>query len=149
MKKINVLLLIMSISFLASCATVPMASLSEDTEAKEFAPPPGKASVYVTRTSLLGAAVVFQVVLDGKVMGGLAQNTYHRFVVEPGSHSVAIFTNESQDAANFTAEEGKNYFFSAEPQMGWGSARAKVKVLDEDKGKENVLGSKLAQGMNY
>ncbi len=126
---------------------MPVAPVTEDTEAKAFAPPPGKAGVYIARNSILAYGVLFQIIVDGKMVGGIAKDTYHWLAVEPGEHSVVVMSRENQDMVEFTAEEGQNYFYIVEPGMGWGSARANIKPLEEGEGQKVVEGCKLARGM--
>ncbi len=93
---------------------MPVAPVTEDTEAKAFAPPPGKAGVYIARNSILAYGVLFQIIVDGKMVGGIAKDTYHWLTVEPGEHSVVVMSRENQDMVEFTAEEGQNYFYIVE-----------------------------------
>lgn len=138
-------LLIGSFCFIG-CATVPMASLMEDTKAKNYIPPEGKASAYVARTGIMGSAIMFRVALDGKIQGGIAKGTYHWFILEPGDHNISIFTNENQDAVNFSAELGKNYFFIVKPKIGLVTARAKIEpILDEESGRRIISKCKLTR----
>jgi hypothetical protein len=115
-----------------------------DAEGKRFSPPPGKANLYVTRTTFLAGAVLFQVHLDGRLAGSIAPNTYLLLDVDPGKHQVLVTTPESQNAVTVNVNAGDNHFFEVTPAMGWMHARAEIQPLPEDEGKKAVQGSKRA-----
>lgn len=121
---------------------------SLDTDAKRFSPPPDKANLYLTRTSSLGVAVLFQVYLDGKLAGSVAPDTYLLFEVEPGKHQVSVITEESQAALTVDAAPGGNYFVNVVPKFGWQHARAGLEELARDDGVKAVREAKRAEGLN-
>ena len=133
--------------FLSGCvATVPMMEDSSDAQAKQFKPQKGKANIYVAREdTFAGSAVLLQVLLDGKVQGAVAPGTYLLFSVSPGSHSVAVITQENAESATIAAQAGQNYFIEVEPVMGWAAARASVKQIIPEKGHELVVKGKRAK----
>ena len=110
-------------AIITSCATVPIAPQNMDAEAKKFSPPPGKANVYVMRSSALGGAIAFQSTIDGVRLGGVVPNHYLMKSVSPGVHTLEVFSNENADMAQFQAVAGENYFYDVFAKMGWASAR--------------------------
>lgn len=134
---------------LAACAaTVQLAATDEDMAAKAFAPAPGMANVYVTRESrFTGSAVLFQLVVDQKVVGGIAPGTYHLVSVAPGPHTISVTTNENQSMQQIDAVAGQSYFFEVRPKMGLISARVEVAALAEAEGQAAVAENSLAQGI--
>jgi hypothetical protein len=132
---------------LAGCATVPMAAVSQDIDAKKFAPPPGQAHVYVFRGRGLGMALAFQVILDGKVVGSIAPDTYHLMAVDPGDHTIAASSNENAKLIRFRAAAGQNYFFEIDVRMGWVSGRVGLEQVDEEAGRRGVLDAKRAESL--
>ena len=120
-----------------------------DAEAKKFSPPPGKANVYVMRSSALGGAIAFQSTIDGVRLGGVVPNHYLMKSVSPGVHTLEVFSNENADMAQFQAVAGENYFYDVFAKMGWASARTKLERLDEADGKKKVLRSTRAMSINY
>lgn len=127
-------------------ATIELASTHEDAAAKSFVPPPGEANIYITRKDqFAGSAVLFQVVVDGRVEGGIAPGTYHVVAVKPGPHSVTVTTAENQSTQKVEALAGENYFFEVKPKMGWMAARAEVVQLSESDGRAAISENLLAQ----
>ncbi len=150
MKNINigkcVLFLALGI-FLSGCAaTVPVMEDKFDADAKSFKTEKNKANIYVVREdAFAGSAVLFQVLIDGKVRGAIAPGTYLLFKVKPGSHSVAVITQENAESVKISARTGKNYFVEITPTMGWMAARVSVKNIEQDKGHQLVIEGKRAK----
>ena len=133
----------MAILFSVGCAEiVPPAPSTLDLSAKSFNVPNDKTNIYVVRGDLdLGAETLFQVILDGRLMGDVAPGTYLLFETPPGDHVVSVFTNENQESVSLKTEEGKNYFLVVEPLMGVWTARASIKQVEENAGREAVMHS--------
>ncbi|MDW8308470.1 MAG: DUF2846 domain-containing protein [Verrucomicrobiales bacterium] len=135
---------------LGGCASVPMTSASLDSEAKTFTPPPGKANIYVNRGGGLGTAVTVQVILDGRVVGALAPNTYMLLSVPPGEHVLSTGAGaEKVEIQKLNAEAGKNYFYRVSLAMGWVMARVHLRPMTEEEGRKAVLGSKRAEAVTF
>jgi hypothetical protein len=92
-----------------SCTTVPFASASEDQTAKAFQPSSDKAVLYVYQRDSGGG---FELLMDGKVAGNLINNTYFRFEIDPGEHTISShWGGESERFIYKTkVEAGKIYF---------------------------------------
>lgn len=133
--------------FLSGCAaTVPVMEDKFDAQAESFKPPRGKANIYVVREdTFVGSAVLLQVLLNGRVQGAVAPGTYLLFSVSPGSHSVAVITQENAESVTIQARSGKNYFIDVEPVMGWAAARTSVKQISPKEGHEFVIKGKRAK----
>src|SRR6266436_3427422 len=72
---------------LTSCAIVPHSNPNEDAAAKTFQTKPKVANLYIYRgRNLIGFAVGWSVVLDGRNLAVLARGTYVLAEVEPGQH---------------------------------------------------------------
>ncbi len=84
--RISIASLLLAISLLAGCASVPMSTPAEDASAKQFAPVDGKSVLYVYRNETFGAAIKMDLDVDGKPVGETASKTYFRFVLDPGPH---------------------------------------------------------------
>lgn len=127
---------------LSGCAAVPMADQAQDQRAKTFAVAPGKANIYVYRNELLGAAIKMNVTLDGKVVGSTGARTYLALEVEPGRHTLTSIA-ESDATLDLTTTAGKNYFVWQEVKMGLLSARSRLQLVDEAKGRADVADCQL------
>jgi hypothetical protein len=103
-------LFIMQIS---GCANVPVGSDTMKQQALSFSPPPGKAGLYVIRSTEYSGSVLLEVIsLDYEGCGSLAGNTYLFGTVLPGEHAIQSGTPDSSSGVvHFTAEAGKNYYF--------------------------------------
>ena len=139
-----------AVMFVAGCAaTVDLAAPEEDLTAKTFAPAEGQANIYVTREDqFTGSAVLFQLVVDQKVVGGIAPGTYHLVPVAPGRHSISVTTAENQSIEEVDAEADHCYFFEVKPKMGWIAARAEVVQMSETEGRAAVSENSLAEGIS-
>ena len=118
--------------------------------AKRFAPPDGKANLYVARSNAPnGERALFKVSVDGKAVGPIAAGTFYLVVLDPGKHRIAATSNENTSKASLDAQAGKNYFFEVTATAGTASARVSLGlVLLEQMGKIMVQQDKRAQSAN-
>src|SRR5688572_23013539 len=92
------------------CATtIPPAAPELDQAAKTFTAPPDKAGLYIYRNEFLGAAIKFEVFLDGKRLGELPSKNYFYVEVPPGQHTVTG-TAENSSSIDFEALSGRLYY---------------------------------------
>ncbi len=147
----KVYLCAVAILLVSGCAaTVDLASSEDDAAAKLFIAPQGESNIYVTRKSQFTASVVlFQVVVDRRVEGGIAPGTYRVVSVEPGPHSVSVTTPENQSIQKVDAVAGENYFFEVRPKTGWVSARVEVVQLTESDGRAAIAENSLAEASQF
>jgi hypothetical protein len=127
---------------LSGCASVPMASIEQDTKAKEFVPAQNKAALYIYRNENFGGAIPMSVSVNGKSLGQTAAKTYFRLNLLPGKYNVE---SHAENVANLslTAEANKNYFVWQEVKMGMWMARCQLQQADETAGRAGVMESKL------
>lgn len=135
---------VVTAALLSACASVPMASTSEDQSAKSFIVPQGQSNIYVYRSETLGAAVKMPVAIDGRLAGDTAAKTFILKTVEPGEHTIVSKT-ENDATLTITTEPGKNYFIWQEVKMGMWVARSKLHLVDEQKGEQAVRNCKLVK----
>ncbi len=146
MDKTVLLLASTLIVLLSGCASVPMASAERDSQAKTFTVKPGFSNIYVYRNESFGAALKFDVELDGRFVGQTASNSYFVFEVQPGKHSL-ISKAENDSVLEVNAEAGKNNFVWQEVKMGLIIARNKLQIVDETTGKAGVAECKLIESI--
>jgi len=149
MKKLNLFVLALSGLLLVSCASVPLASSSADAEAKQFTPQSGRASIYVTRSFGVGSAIIFQTILDGRITGALAPNTYQLLSVPPGQHTLIVTATENIQQTTMIVQPGRNYFVEVSVSMGWIKGRANIQSIADAEGRRQVLSSKRAAATTY
>jgi hypothetical protein len=131
-------------SFVTGCASVPMASMDEDTKGKSFAVRTDKSNIYVYRNESFGGAIPMTVALDGKVAGQTAMQTYFLFEVGPGPHEVSSIA-EDTSTVKLDTEVGKAYFVWQEVKMGMWMARSQLQQVDEQTGRKGVAQCKRVQ----
>ena len=129
---------------MAGCASVPMTSLKDDTQAKTFTVNKEKSNIYLYRNETFGGAITMTVTLDGKVAGKTGPLTYFLFEVDPGLHKIS--GNASNTAyLDLRTEAGKAYFVWQEVKMGLLYARNKLIEVDSKTGREGVAECKRAK----
>lgn len=143
--RISFAALLLGVSMLAGCASVPMSSPAEDAAAKQFAPVDGKSVIYVYRNESFGAAIKMDLDLDGKFMGTTVSKSYFRFVVDPGHHSVD--SQKGTSKLDLDTEAGKVYYVWQEVKMGMWVAGSALHLEDAGKGQADVKECKLIKGL--
>src|SRR5436190_5251003 len=136
--------LLMIALFAGGCASVPMASVEDDTRAKTHSVPAGKSLIYVYRNETFGAAIPMTVMLNRRTVGQTGPQTYYLFEVEPGQHEVGSLA-ENQSFLMLTTVADKAYYVWQEVKMGMWKARSLLQQVDEATGRAGVAESRRAQ----
>lgn len=144
MKKVVLLGLLAITAMLSGCASVPMASLEQDQQAKQFEAVPDKANIYLYRNENFGGAIAMPVALDGQIAGKTGPKTYFVWSVEPGEHEISSLT-ENTAKIKVDAKAGENHFIWQEVKMGMWTARSQLHEVDQEEGKKGVGECKLAE----
>jgi hypothetical protein len=144
MKKIIKYLCLFTLVTLVGCASVPMANIEQDSQAKDFIPVANMSTIYVYRNENFGAAIKMPLLIDDKFIGDTAANTYLRKVIEPGRHTLVSKT-ENDAELQIDAEPGRIYYVWQEVKMGMFTAGSKLHLVDEAVGKKGVLECKLIE----
>ena len=123
-------------ALLAGCSQLPPSP--QDIEAKKFESIPGKAAIYVVRDPQsvgLGA----QLWLDQGAQILMYQGNYHRWIVDPGSHTIAAI-GVSSASITIQAQAGKIYFvhFRVEGNMRYGVSNSALSMMDDQAGRALV-----------
>jgi len=143
-KQFLITFVVLFTSFGTGCASVPMASLDQDTKAKSFVVQTDKSNIYVYRNEVLGGAIPITVALDGKVAGQTAMQTYFLFEIDPGPHEVSPIA-ENVSTLKLDIQAGKSYFVWQEVKMGMWMARSQLQQVDEETGHKGVSECKRVQ----
>jgi hypothetical protein len=143
MRRAILALLIVMASGLAGCASVPMASMDADAQAKQFSPPKGQSNIYLYRNETFGGAVALTVSLNGRVMGKTGPQTYFLWEVPPGKHEIVSHA-ENTARLVIEAQEGRSYYIWQEVKMGLWQPRSQLHEVNEQEGKKGVLECKRA-----
>lgn len=128
---------------LGGCASVPMASLDMDKDAKTFAVPVDKSRIYIYRNESMGGAIAMAVSVDGRMLGQTGPKTYFVLDVKPGKHRIQSFT-ENVATLDLVTAPNRAYYIWQEVKMGMWSARSALHEVSEEEGQKGVLECKMA-----
>ena len=142
--KLRLLIISFILLILQGCASVPMASLQKDSDAKQFKTSPEKSNIYVYRNETFGGAIPLTLNLDGRFAGQTGPYTYFFAQVDPGQHEV---TSVAEDTSNLRliTEPGKSYFVWQEVKMGLWTARSRLQEVDANTGAAAVQKCKMIE----
>jgi hypothetical protein len=144
------LLVVMAFALLRCAATVPVARHADDEAAKHFTAAPNKAAIYIVRqASYKGKAILFQVSVDGKLLGGIAAGTYYEVEIDPGTHNISALSGENQSSLEVSADAGSVHFVQTQVRWGWGSARVELEEVPAGTGKQLVTEGVMAAGVEH
>ncbi|WP_447400214.1 DUF2846 domain-containing protein [Vibrio harveyi] len=127
---------------LSGCASVPTVDSTVSNEVKSFeAPQEGNSGIYIYREdSFVGAALKKYVYVDGECIGETAPGIFFYHEVEGNKeHKVSTESEFSENHLTIYTEEGRNYFVNQYIKMGVFVGGAGVELVDENKGKAEVL----------
>jgi len=131
---------------LVGCATVPMATTSDDQLRKEFSPPSnGNAGLYIYRNSTFGGALRKSIYIDDQLLGESAPMTYLYKEVTPGEHIISTESEFGNNDLNVNTEAGMNYFIRQYIKFGVFVGGSNLELVPEEEGKKGVLECKLAK----
>ena len=135
---------------MTGCASIPMASIEDDSLRKEFlAPEKGQAGIYIYRASIFfGDAVTKEIRLDENFIGRLKINTYLYQEVVEGNHILSTKTSIGFNEIELTFEGGKNYFLKQSYSIGAPLAgrATNLNIVSNEIGREEVTKYKLIEG---
>jgi hypothetical protein len=125
---------------LAACGASPTAPQQADLEAKQFPPaPPGKAALYVYRSSWLAAARPLDIALVGGATAQLTPNSYIRVEGPPGPLEVGCKLGDSTATSQLQAADGQTLFIEASVAMGWWAPACEIAEVPPDQGRAAIL----------
>ena len=125
-------------ALLAGCAQLPPSS--QDIEARKFESIPGKAAIYIvceSTSALLGAPLW----LGQGAQITLWTGNYHRWVVEPGPHTIAAI-GVSPASITIQSQAGKVYFVHYRLEGASsreGVVNSALKLMDDHAGRARVM----------
>ena len=129
--------------FFSGCASINKAPAALDAEAKKFKPNASYAQVYVYRNETLGAALSMPVTVNGKLAGTSGPNSFFKFDLPEGKHTLTSQGNES--ILEIETQVNKNYYVWQEVKMGAFSGGSELQLVDEAKGQSGVKECTLIQ----
>jgi len=134
----------MGFIFTGCSATVDLASLAQDREAKQFVTPDNDHSgIYIFRDSFLGKAVEKKVIVDSKLLGKTVNETYIYVIVPSGIHHIETESEFSNNTLEIYTLGGQNYFIRQYTKMGLLIFGANLVEEDENVGKKSIMKRRL------
>lgn len=143
----RMLLVILVMFVFTGCATVPMANKEKSDYAKEFNPPAnGKSGLYIYRSGSFGGALKKDILVDDECIGESAPNIFFYTEVEGDKeHKISTESEFSPNDLIIKVKSGLNYFITQYIKLGVFVGGASLEVVDEKKGKEDVLKLEMAE----
>jgi len=144
-KRVRIAAGALGMALLVACAPAPVADAGDKPAAKQPAPGPDAATVYVYRNEWLGAAVRMAVSVDGERVGITRGKTYLLLRLAPGQH--AIYSQDQvRRSIALDVEAGKSYYVWQEVTHNPLSFtyRSRLKVVDEATGKAGLAECELS-----
>ena len=136
---------------LTGCSSVgvELAPNASDLNAKAFQRSPGKAVLYVVQDGGYGSSrAMFQIAVDGRPLGSLMGYTYHRVILEAGSHAITATTPENERLLTTTLAADSVNFVGVSSSAGMVAMRVgTMRQLSEAEGQKTINESKMARGM--
>jgi uncharacterized protein YceK len=139
-----IILALLVCTMVSGCATVPMASLDSDQQAKQFKKVVDKSSIYIFRNESFGAAIKIPITINGIMIGQTAPDTFFNIKTDPGPQTITCL-GETTESLLLTTKPERIYYIRQEMKMGLISARCAIYEVIESEGKEAVNSCNLAQ----
>lgn len=142
MTKITLICFLLAGALLTGCASVPMASLDKDREAKTFNVAPSKSNIYLYRNESIGGGAAMPVVLDRIIVGKTVAHSYFHWQVDPGRHEISSLTEDTVTIF-INAKAGQNHFIWQEVKLGKWAANSLLHEVSNEEGMNGVNGCNL------
>jgi hypothetical protein len=146
MKKVLFAAVLVAVTFLSGCASVPMESKENTALAKQFnTPSEGNSGLYVYRSGSFGG-LKKDVWVDGDCLGETAPDMFfYKEVKGDEQHKIATESEFSPNDLLLDTETGKNYFIRQYMKIGVFVGGAGVELVDEEKGKKDISSLNMAK----
>lgn len=98
-----------------------------------------EAIIYVYREpGMFGAALSWDILVDGESVGTVYQGTYLWHRVSPGEHTVRVRHNSHISERTIRAEPGREYYIEQRVKGGFWTAFPLLSIVDPDEGSQAV-----------
>lgn len=143
----NILLVTIVAFSLGGCASVPMESINESNQAKQFNPPSNENSgLYIYRDSFVGQALKKDIWIDGKCIGESAPDTFfYEEVAGDKEHKISTESEFSPNDLVIQTDGGKNYFIRQYIKLGVFVGGAGLESINNEDGMKAVSNLGLAK----
>jgi len=143
----RILLIALSSTLFAGCASVPMENKEYSNKAKEFnQPSEGNAGLYIYRAGGLGTALKKDIMVDGKCIGESAPYVFFYEEVKGGvEHKISTESEFSPNDLLVMTENGENYFVNQYIKAGIFVGGADLELVNKEEGKKAVTKLDMAK----
>lgn len=114
---------------------------TEEKTMVDVSPEEDKALVYIVRSSRTGGMIYIWTFVDEQFAGVTRGPGYTYIQVDPGPHMIWSRA-ENVSAMNVELEAGETYYVKQAVLPGFGKARTRVELLDEEKGRKALKKAK-------
>jgi hypothetical protein len=128
-RRIPSLVFVIGLAALAAGCAKGLATPGQDAQARLLEPVPGKAVIYLLRD--FGAVYMrdVKVGLDGQLVGSTTRNTFYRWEVPPGLHTIVSYTTPPAVLTLKTAPGGVYYVWQ-DINVGQVREPSRLEVID-------------------
>ncbi len=101
-------------------------------------------TVFLYRTGrAVGAVVKTQIKVNGRDAGGIGNNSYFEWKLEPGVYTFSCYTKESNPIIEIDVKPNETYYIRQDQRFGLtNDGRVTLKQVDESKGTKEMKKSK-------
>jgi hypothetical protein len=125
----SILFVVCLAALAAGCAKGNLATPGQDAQARLLEPVPGKAVIYLLRDFGAIYATDVKVGLDGQLIGSTTRNTFYRWEVPPGLHTIVSFTKPPA-VLTLKTEPGGVYYVWQDINVGQLREPSRLEVVD-------------------
>ena len=105
---------------------------------------PQKGTVFLYRTGrAVGAVVKTQIKVNGRDAGGIGNNSYFEWELEPGVYTFSCYTKESNPIIEIDVKPNETYYIRQDQRMGLtNDGRVTLKRVEESKATKEMKKAK-------
>lgn len=148
MHRFSMVALLVVVSCMPGCASVPLQSSKVAASTKEFTlPQSDKAGLYIYRSTFGGQALKKDIWINGECIGQSANNVFfYREVPGDREHTLATESEFSPNELKIMVQSGKNYFIEQHIKFGLFVGGADLEIIDPETAKKIITKLGMAVG---
>ena len=103
-----------------------------------------KGTVYMYRVGrAMGMVLKTQIKVNGQDAGGLGNNSYFEWELEPGVYTFSCYTKESSPVVEIEVKANEKYYLRQDQRIGFtDGGRVTLKKVDDSKGSKEIKKAK-------
>ena len=143
--KINLIAsLFFMIPFIFGFSLKPNINTAKQTSTLDTIQNPQKGTVYMYRVGrAMGMVLKTQIKVNGQDAGGLGNNSYFEWELEPGVYTFSCYTKESSPVVEIEVKANEKYYLRQDQRIGFtDGGRVTLKKVDDSKGSKEIKKAK-------